>query len=240
MHLVTWNRQDCATADADPGWREIRGFFRRGAQVVCLQHCGPLPAEARPAAPPPLLGGGAALADLGGSFAVWEVGTRRAPRQALVYHVATDADSARGLAVAVLHAPPSDDVPHAPSHLLHVPNPHEHGRPAIGLRLPVGGFDFDVYTLAALGPQGPDTPALLAAIGARSVRWFVAGGFARDPAAWTDLPRDIAVCPHNAAALHPGTATVCDYALLRPGPALPGRALTHLTVAGRHPIVYAL
>lgn len=243
MHVVTWHLQaDAGDGDGERRWQtDIRRLFQTGADLVCLQGCPAPPADAVPATPPPLCGGPASLAEVGARYMIWNAGTFRRPHYVLVYHVATDAAGLGvHLAVARSFAPAGADAPLAPSHLLYAANPHERGRPAIGLRLPYNGLGLDVYCLDALAPQGRDGAGLLATFQSGAARWFAAGGFACEPAAWTDLPRDVALCEHNARLLHPGGGTAFDYAFIRPGPAVRGNVLSHFIAADHYPVAYAL
>lgn len=239
MNVVTWNLQD---AGGERRWlTDVRRLFQTGADVVCLQSCAPPPGDAVPAAPPRLVGSADSLADLGAQYVIWNVGTFRRPHYVLVYYVPTDGHGLRvDLAIALSYAPPAADSPLAPSHLLYLANPHERGRPAIGVRLPYNGVGLDLYSLEALTPHGHDAAGLLAAIQATDARWFAAGGFAADPAGWSGLPRDVALCPHNGGAVHPGGGTTLDYAFIRPGPAVRGNILGNFIVADRYPVAYAL
>jgi len=240
MTVVTWNLR--GPSFGERRWLlDVRRLFQTGADIVCLQSCPPPPRETLDAAPPRLLGAPGSLADLGASYVIWNVGTFRRPHYVLVYFVPTDGSGLRvDLAIAISFAPAAGDAPLAPAQLLYVPNAHERGRPAIGLRLPYNGLGLDVYTLDALAPHGADAAALLAAIQATDTRWFVAGAFARAASAWTDLPRDVAACPHNAATLHPGHGTALDYAFIRPGPPVHGNVLGHFLAADRYPVAYTL
>ncbi|MBI2517091.1 MAG: endonuclease/exonuclease/phosphatase family protein [Opitutae bacterium] len=241
MNVVTWNMQG-AVPSARSKWETgVRNLFLAGAEVVCLQECCPPPDEAIPAAPPPWLDGPHDDAEVAGRYLLWCLGDRRQPLYVLIFWVGSDADG-RGvnLAVATTFAPVSPDGTRAPAQRLFVANPHEFGRPAIGLRLPYNGASLDLYSVHALLPGGHDAPGLLDGIYHVGAPWFAAGDFNRRPSEWHDLPMNLALCPHNGELLQPGRSTNTSYAFICPAPAARG-AIFHGFIGSEHsPIVYVL
>lgn len=241
MNVVTWNMQGAAPSAHNKWETGVRSLFQAGAEVVCLQECCPPPDDAIPAAPPPWLNDPHDPAEVDGRFLLWSLGHHRRPLHVLIFWVRADADGhSVNLAVATVFAPVAPDYTRAPAHLLFVPNPHEFGRPAIGLRLPYNGACLDIYSVHALGPGGHDAPGLLNGIYHVGSPWFAAGDFNRRPAEWPDLPMNVAPCTHNGDLLHPGRSTNTSYAFICPAPAARG-AIFHGFIGSEHyPIVYVL
>lgn len=241
MNLVTWNMQGTAPAAYNKWETGVRSLFQAGAEVVCLQECCPPPADAIPAAPPPWLDRPHDDTEVDARFLLWNLGPRRSPLHVLIFWVRADNEGHQiNLAIATVFAPVTPDGTRAPSHLLLAANPHEFGRPAVGLRLPYNGATLDIYSLHALQPGGHDAPGLIQSIYGVGSPWFGAGDFNRRPADWRDLPMNLALCPHNGERLHPGRDTSSNYAFICPAPAVNG-SLYNIFIGSAHsPVAYVL
>lgn len=241
MNVVTWNMQG-SVPSAGCRWETgVRCLFQAGAEVVCLQDCSPPPADAIPAAPPPWLDGPHDDTELDGRFLLWNLSRPRRPLFALIFWIGADTDGhGINLAVATVFAPVAPDSMRAPAHRLFVSNPHEFGRPAVGLRLPYNGTSLDLYSVHALEPGGHDASGLLNGIYQVGAPWFAAGDFNRRPAEWRDLPMNLALCPHNGDLLQPGPSTSTSYAFICPAPAARGALFNGFIGSEHAPVVYVL
>jgi hypothetical protein len=247
LNLVTWNMQG-ATGFGENKWRtDVTRLFRAGAQVVLLQECGNPPNSAGPVAvPPPFLGGAGVPGGMNWSYLAWSIGSRRHPCDIGIYWVETDPGGHRcnlAIATVVFAAVPGAVIP---GNLICVPPPAvgPGQRPAIGIRVPYGGGNIDLYTLHAISPGGPNAPGLLANINVVGPPWLAAGDYNRAPATWGGgggvLPAGAVVSNHNGDATHPGSGTNLDYAINRPGGAVPGQVMDNFVVSDHYPVYYAV
>ena len=190
MSFFTWNMQG-ASHSTENKWNMgvLPMFAQGGADVVCLQECGGVPASAVPVVAPPF-----ALPP-GVQLLTW--GTLRTRKYILFYP--SDPNGNRCNLAVVTRALPTAAA-------LVWPAAGPSWRPALGAQVGGGPYFFSIH---AISPGGPDATGLLAAIAGMGGASCVLGDYNRAPGTFA-LPAGWAFCPPNGPT-YPATGPVATY-----------------------------
>lgn len=245
MNVITWNMQG-ATGFGENKWRtDVARLFNRGAQICLLQECGNPPPSALPIPAPPVFGGAAVPGGINWNYYSWNIGSRRHPCTVGIFWLETDPAGHRvnlAIATVIFAGVPGAVVPNG---IMYVPPAGgiAAARPAIGIRIPFGGGNANIFTLHALAGGGGDAPALITNINGGGAPWFAAGDMNRLPATWgaVALPGGVVGCPNSGDPTHPGTGTNLDYGFANGiAPAAAGLVMSDFVVSDHYPVYYVI
>lgn len=218
--VVTWNMQG-ANWTSDMKWRTgVSNLFANGADVACLQECGPVPASAALLWQSPV----------DPLMALYTWGTLRSRKYILFYHWDLLGNRCNLAIVTRQAIGPANVLPTV------LPAVGPAWRPAIGITLGLRSY----YSVHGISGGGPDVPGLLAAINLAAPGIAIVGGdFNRPPGG---AMGGMGVCPpsantHSTRHVHP--ANRYDY-MYTNWPALAGTVGTviGLLASDHFPVEY--
>ncbi|MBN1210380.1 MAG: endonuclease/exonuclease/phosphatase family protein [Myxococcaceae bacterium] len=239
MNLITWNMQGSFSQDDSKWTSGVRGLFRMGADVICLQECGAVPGSAQ------------LQANLGGGLHRYTWGRAQGRSDELlhiVFYTPNHRPTERCNMAIVSRAQPGN--PQLLSSLTH-----------ISWRSVVGASfgNTTVFSIHAISPGGADTRGLLQAVvqaannnnnnNNAAPSWVVAGDFNRPPDGTFPgfRPNDAdanrwALCPPNSFT-HvggQGQRTEKDYAVRSAAPGVGGSVVTDVIMSDHIPVLFVV